>query len=416
MNNGVQEMAGSRAEALEVWEAFLPRATHYAGLRNRVETGHPHVTRLSPAIRSRLVSEEELIRSLLDRHGLSGVEKLVQEILWRQYWKGWLELRPQVWREYRASVRRWQESGDAAVLARAEEVAQGRSGVAVMDRFARELMETGYLHNHARMWWASHWIHGERLPWELGADWFYRHLLDADPASNTLGWRWVAGIQTPGKAYRVRRSNLERYCDGEYLADETGLERLEDGALELAEVKETVDRTVQPLEALEESVVGLAGSYGIWIHGEDASVETTLMGGMTPAGVLGGVDRDLTREHGLGGGRLKYMERVLEDALGRASRHFACPVEDFGMGKGGEDLATGLVEGCRRRGWTSLVTMKPAVGPLRDQLPALRDALAQAGIGLRLCRRREDSELWPLARGGYFGFWESVRRRRFTDS
>lgn len=410
----MQGMAGTRREALEVWENFLERAPRYGAARNRVETGHPHVTRLSPAIRARLVSEEELIGSLLDRHGLARVEKLVQEILWRQYWKGWLELRPQVWRGYRASVRRWQETGNRAVMKRAVEVAEGRSGVAVMDRFARELMETGYLHNHARMWWASYWIHVERLPWELGADWFYRHLLDADPASNTLGWRWVAGIQTPGKAYRVRRSNLERYCDGEYLGDRTGLERLEDGAVEVVAGEETEDRTVHPLEQLEEWAEGLVGPYGIWIHGEDGSVETTWMGRMKPEGVVGGVDGKPGRDHGLSEGRMKYLEGVLADALDRASRHFGCPVEGLGKeGQGG--LVEGLVEVCRRRGWRSVVTMKPAVGLLQEQLPMMGDALAKAGIGLRLCRRREDSVYWPLARSGYFGFWESVRRMARLD-
>ena len=87
-----------------------------------------------------------------------------------------------------------------------------------MDRIARELIQTGYLHNHARMWWASFWIHAEGLPWELGADVFFRHLLDADPASNTLSWRWVAGLQTAGKTYLVRLSNLQKY--GEVYLDE----------------------------------------------------------------------------------------------------------------------------------------------------------------------------------------------------
>jgi deoxyribodipyrimidine photo-lyase len=65
----------------------------------------------------------------------------------------------------------------------------------------QELVETGYLHNHARMWFASIWIFTLRLPWELGADFFLRHLLDGDAASNTLSWRWVAGLHTKGKHY-----------------------------------------------------------------------------------------------------------------------------------------------------------------------------------------------------------------------
>ena len=65
----------------------------------------------------------------------------------------------------------------------------------------KELKETNYLHNHARMWFASIWIFTLDLPWQLGAEFFMKHLYDGDAASNTLGWRWVAGIQTQGKNY-----------------------------------------------------------------------------------------------------------------------------------------------------------------------------------------------------------------------
>ena len=83
--------------------------------------------------------------------------------------------------------------------------AKGMGPVAVMNGFARELVETGYLHNHSRMWFAGYWVHVARLPWQLGAKFFQDHLLDFDPASNTLSWRWVAGLQTPGKTYLPRR-------------------------------------------------------------------------------------------------------------------------------------------------------------------------------------------------------------------
>jgi deoxyribodipyrimidine photo-lyase len=80
----------------------------------------------------------------------------------------------------------------------------------VIDYFVNELLNTGYLHNHARMWFAAWWVHEARLPWQCAAALFYRHLLDGDPASNTLSWRWVAGLQTPGKTSLARRSNLEK--------------------------------------------------------------------------------------------------------------------------------------------------------------------------------------------------------------
>ncbi len=83
--------------------------------------------------------------------------------------------------------------------ARWEQATTGRTGLACFDAWARELLDVGYLHNPARMWFASLWIFTLELPWALGADFFLRHLLDGDPASNTLSWRWVGGLQTPGK-------------------------------------------------------------------------------------------------------------------------------------------------------------------------------------------------------------------------
>ncbi|MCK7502530.1 MAG: hypothetical protein MZW92_81430 [Comamonadaceae bacterium] len=74
------------------------------------------------------------------------------------------------------------------------------------------------LHNHARLWFASLWIFTLELPWALGADFFLRHLLDGDPASNTLSWRWVVGLQTPGKIYLARADNIARFTAGRFPA------------------------------------------------------------------------------------------------------------------------------------------------------------------------------------------------------
>ena len=80
----------------------------------------------------------------------------------------------------------------------------------------KELKETNYLHNHARMWFASIWIFTLDLPWELGAEFFLKHLYDGDSASNTLGWRWVAGIQTPGKHYLASEWNIKKFTNNRY--------------------------------------------------------------------------------------------------------------------------------------------------------------------------------------------------------
>jgi deoxyribodipyrimidine photo-lyase len=61
---------------------------------------HNYVSRLSPYLRRRLVLESEVVQAARDRHGSKASEKFVQEVFWRTYFKGWLELRPDVWRQY----------------------------------------------------------------------------------------------------------------------------------------------------------------------------------------------------------------------------------------------------------------------------------------------------------------------------
>ena len=156
-------LPATRSEALARLEAFLPLAADYGATRNRVVAGHENVSRLSPATRTRVLLEQEILAAVRARHAPASIEKFEQEVWWRLYWKGWLEQRPGTWTRYREALspRRWSD--------RARAVAAGESGIAILDHFTRELITTGYLHNHARMWWASWWIHGEGLPWHQGA-------------------------------------------------------------------------------------------------------------------------------------------------------------------------------------------------------------------------------------------------------
>lgn len=368
---------------------------------------HPHVSRLSPAIRSRLVTTGELVESVLVQHRFGTVEKFVQELVWRDYWKGWLEMRPGVWTAYREELRRLRYELPAAIRERAEAVMAGRGGIAVMDRFARELVSTGYLHNHARMWWAGYWCHVERLPWVIGADFFYRHLLDADPASNTLGWRWVAGLQTRGKAYLPRRSNLERYCAAEWLEDRTGLDRLDDHRVNACPLPAETAVAPHPWRPLSETPVSTAGRWGLWIHGEDLTPELTAIGAVSPAVVLTVLDEPLLASIAVSSGRIRSMEEGLADARQRAAAHFQCPVEHR---NGPEGLAVHLVAAARAHGLDGWIALRPAVGPLADAIPGIETALAADGFRIQWCRRSWDERLWPLARSGYFPFWEKARR------
>jgi deoxyribodipyrimidine photo-lyase len=393
----------TREAALLRWREFMRRVPGYGARRNFVGMTHDDVSRLSPAIRLGLITPEEIVRETLAAHDLRRVEKWVQEVCWRSYWKGWLEMRPQVWTSWRQRVRELRESLPKDVIARTQEVSEGRSGVAIMDRFANELRETGYLHNHARMWWASFWIHAEQLPWELGAEFFFQHLLDADPASNTLSWRWVAGLQTAGKTYLVRRSNLERYCESSMLADTTGMDRLEDGCVTPTIATDHADLTRHPLPELPTALSQPSGRVGIWIHADDLCLETSPLATMHPVSIAT-VTSDATYAHyGLSERRVLSIHTTLQDGLTRAGAHFQCPITMTDSRSTAEALQTWAE--CEKL--DAIVAMSPHVGPVADALPAIRLSL---NVPLHLVRRPWDAQIFPAAKSGFFPFWEKTSR------
>ncbi|MEM1038614.1 MAG: FAD-binding domain-containing protein [Pseudomonadota bacterium] len=172
-----------------------------------------NVSVLSPYTRHRLVLEEELVACALKQHSTSSSEKFVQEVIWRSYWKGWLEQRPDVWTDWLIDLQADQSALEKHrdLRVRHEEAINGQTGLDCFDFWAQELVATGYLHNHARMWFASIWVHTLDLPWSLGAAFFLKHLLDGDPATNTLSWRWICGLHTKGKSYLARADNIEKF-------------------------------------------------------------------------------------------------------------------------------------------------------------------------------------------------------------
>ncbi len=169
-----------------------------------------NISNLSKYISHRIINEYDLIREILSEYNLQKVDKFIQEIFWRVYWKGWLEHRPQVWRDFVDSSPTYSEEDYKKAI-------NGETGIECFDDWVKELKTENYLHNHTRMWFASIWIFTLNLPWELGARFFMKHLFDGDAASNTLSWRWVAGIQTQGKNYLARESNIRKFTNQRYM-------------------------------------------------------------------------------------------------------------------------------------------------------------------------------------------------------
>ena len=202
----------SRAKALDRLESFVENnLAEYSKLRN-FDFGpekRSNVSCLSPYITHGIVSEQEIIKKSLGKFSFSKNEKFIQEVLWRTYWKGWLELRPNVWSDYLTELIKIKE--DLKNNQNYKNAIEGKTKIDCFNQWVIELKENNYLHNHTRMWFASIWIFTLELPWQLGAEFFMQHLYDGDAASNTLGWRWVAGVQTQGKHYLASEWNIKKF-------------------------------------------------------------------------------------------------------------------------------------------------------------------------------------------------------------
>ncbi len=173
-----------------------------------------NISCLSPYITHGILTEQEVMKLSLKKHSFVKIEKFIQEVLWRVYWKGWLELRPNVWTDYIIEFNKLkQEFKDNKDYLNAIE---GKTNIECFNTWVNELKNHNYLHNHARMWFASIWIFTLGLPWQLGAEFFMKYLFDGDSASNTLGWRWVAGVQTKGKNYIASEWNIKKFTNNRF--------------------------------------------------------------------------------------------------------------------------------------------------------------------------------------------------------
>ena len=207
----------SRTFAEELMNEFIENnLVNYSKLRN-FDYGpdkRSNVSCLSPYVTHGVISEVELIQKSLNKYSFVKNEKFIQEIMWRTFWKGWMELRPDVWTDYLLELNQIKDKykNDQDY----KKAVEGSTEIQCFNEWVGELKENNYLHNHARMWFASIWIFTLELPWQLGAEFFMQHLYDGDPASNTLGWRWVAGIQTQGKNYLASEWNIKKFTDNRF--------------------------------------------------------------------------------------------------------------------------------------------------------------------------------------------------------
>ncbi len=386
-----------RSTGLERLEAFLPAAGRAYANRRNTDYGprdRGNVSVLSPYIRHRLVTEREVLDRVLQQHSLSVAEKFVHEVFWRGYFKGHLETRPEIWRRYCSNRDEQLAAAAQGGLGRAYRRAiEGKTGIDCFDAWVEELLETGYLHNHTRMWFASIWIFTLRLPWELGADFTYRHFIDGDPASNTLSWRWVGGLHTRGKTYLARPDNIFDHTDGRFRP-----KGLSGEAMSLDEPALPAARTVPEAgsSAPEGPAILLLTEEDL--HPESLALDRCEIRGIVACHAV--LDRSPQE---IGEHVMSFTEGALEDAAARGSSHFGVTCE-----RPLPLTEATLREIARRFGTQRFVTGYAPVGPVADRLAQLRPVLAKHGIEIEPTRRPEDTLIWPRSTKGFFALKERI--------
>ena len=404
----MRPLTPSRAVALHTLNNFVQAGKSglaYAADRNtdRGPQKHHAVSCLSAPLRHRLLTETEVLAAVLAKEGPSRAEKFIQEVCWRTYWKGWLEHRPQVWAQYKQS-RDNQRALNPAVLKAIDKAKAGHTGIECFDAWTRELVETGYLHNHARMWFASIWIFTLNLPWAQGADWFMQHLLDADAASNTLSWRWVAGLQTQGKHYLARADNIARYTGGRF--DPRG-QLNEDAEASVGTVDHdggvaSGDNNSAAANFARYKAPVLTGKEILLLHEDDCCMESfdpiQSISGMVVVRTTGARSAnsigDLSRE---------FTHAALQDASDRAAAKWQIPPDQILM----VDDAAQLFDRYHSH-WAyrqqSLIHAWLPVGPSRDALAPALQRLSAAQVNVQPILRDWDRQAWPYATRGFFQF------------
>ena len=338
----------SKSEALSQMHSFVEsKADRYQAMRNydfgKLENNF--VSGLSPAISRRIITEEVFLKTILSSFSFNKVEKLIQEVCWRTYWKGYLENRSQIWTNYLTDLI------DLRYLKTSQEyenASKGETEIACFNRWSKELVENGYLHNHTRMWFSSIWIHTLKLPWQLGAELFMKFLLDADPASNTLSWRWVAGNHTLGKTYLANPTNIKKYTGGRLFPENQlalkAVETDQDGTIEVSTIKIEKKRNPKFVDCL-------------LVHENDLSFEN-----IPKSKILLIQDKSL-----LAYDRSKFVRQFIDDALidckNRITKQFDKEIQLLNF-----DRIDALKDLVTEREIKIIHTPYPAVGVLREKI------------------------------------------------
>ena len=383
----------TRAEGLERLNSFaVTGLKSYSDQRNYDygPSDRSNISLLSPWVRHRLISEQEIIKKLLNVHSHGDAEKYIQQVVWRTYFKGWLEQHPSVWDSYQKGILSGlnEVSCDKNKARLYEKAITGQTGIDCFDSWIIDLMEHSYLHNHARLWFASIWVFTLKLPWELGANFFMRHLLDGDPASNTLSWRWVSGLHTKGKNYLATSSNIKKFTSGRFKLDAL----LDETASPLSELTEHPFQSLTSLENLPND------DFLLLVTKEDCN--SVDLAKNLPVSALGLMLSEKSEVFENSPAVFEFSHGAVVDGVERissAGEVLIC-----------EDWLEPLIDLARSNNVTNIVTAYTPIGPVNSKLQSIKHLLKNAGIKLSFFRQQYDQTFWPHATKGFFAFKKST--------
>ena len=346
------------------------------------------VSALSPWIKHRLITEEEVIIEILKYHNQHSAMKFIQEVFWRGYFKGWLEQHPTVWSHHNDKLikeyanlennRFVKESYMSAV--------NGETGIECFDFWCEQLKSTGYLHNHVRMWFASIWVFTLKLPMELGADFFMLHLIDADAASNTLSWRWVSGLHTKGKAYAARASNIEKFTNGRFNPSGQLVENIEP-------LIENIDHPQVSLPQLHQSIEKDAI---LLLTEEDCSPETSLTGNNPEVEIL---PLYIDKKYPQWIKPSKSVRSFSDTAIQNTCQRLGKPNAEERNNTNWTDT---ILETSDRIGTKNIIIPKVPVGAVKSKLRKIKKNLAEHDIYINEHYKSYDMHTWQYASKGFF--------------
>ncbi|MDA7846593.1 DNA photolyase-like protein [Amylibacter sp.] len=379
-------------------EAGLKRLKEFAPLAGEIYSNKRNfdfssieknsVSALSPWIKHRLITEEEVIIEILKYHNQHSAMKFIQEVFWRGYFKGWLEQHPTVWSHHNDKlIKEYSKlENNRFVKESYMSAVNGETGIECFDFWCEQLKSTGYLHNHVRMWFASIWVFTLKLPMELGADFFMLNLIDADAASNTLSWRWVSGLHTKGKAYAARASNIEKFTNGQFNPSGQLVENIEP-------LIENIDHPLVSLPQLHQSIEKDAI---LLLTEEDCSPETSLTGNNIEVEIL---PLYLDKKYPQWIKPSKSVRSFSDTAIQNTCHRLGKPNAEERNNTNWTDT---ILETSDRIGTKNIIIPKVPVGAVKSKLRKIKKNLAEHDIYINEHYKSYDMHTWQYASKGFF--------------